>query len=232
MVEPPAEAKEYREDSINDPAFVLVGSFLLERRTKKLKTKAVKTEQLEEIRRLWKESGGFVIIDTQLMKAAPITDARRQCRKAGVTLAVFKNTLVQIVARENGLESQLEKYLKGPSAFAFAEEAPVAAKTISEIAKKYSKFFKVKGAYSEGQVLSEAGAKALAALPTRQEMLGQVAATFQAPISSFARALNGTIVGFARVVKAYADQKAEGGSPEPSPEPTPEQPAETPAEAA
>ena len=226
MVEPPAEAKEYREDSINDPAFVLAGSFLLERRTKKLKTKAVKTEQLEEIRRLWKESGGFVIIDTQLMKAAPITDARRQCRKAGVTLAVFKNTLVQIVARENGLESQLEKYLKGPSAFAFAEEAPVAAKTISEIAKKYSKFFKVKGAYSEGQVLSEAGAKALAALPTRQEMLGQVAATFQAPISSFARAINGTIVGFARVIKAYADKKGEGGTPEP------EKPAETPAEAA
>lgn len=197
-----------------------------------MKTKAEKTQQLEEIRKLWKESGGFVIIDTQLMKAAPITDARRQCRKAGVTLTVFKNTLVQIVARENGVESQIEKFLKGPSAFAFAEEAPVAAKTISEIAKKYSKFLKIKGAYSEGQVLNEAGAKALALLPTRQEMLGQVAATFQAPISSFARVLNGTIVGFARVVKAYADKKAEGASPEQSPEPTPEQPAETPAEAA
>lgn len=193
-----------------------------------MKTKAQKTEQLEEIRKLWKESGGFVIVDAQLMPAAPITDARRQCRKAGVTLTVFKNTLVQIVARENGVEAQLEKFLEGPSAFAFAEEAPVAAKTISEIAKRYAKYFKIKAAYSEGQVLNAAGAKALASLPTRQEMLGHVAATFQAPISSFARALNGTIVGFARVMKAYADKKAEGGSPEP----TPEKPAETPAEAA
>lgn len=197
-----------------------------------MKTKAEKTIQLEEIRKLWKESGGFVIVDTQLMKAAPITDARRQCRKAGVTLTVYKNTLMQIVARENGVEAQISKFLKGPSAFAFAQEAPVAAKTIAEIAKKYSKFFKVKAAYSEGQVLNEAGAKALATLPTRQEMLGQVAATFQAPISSFARVLNGTIVGFARVVKAYADKKAEGAPPEPTPEPTPEQPAETTAEAA
>lgn len=197
-----------------------------------MKTKAEKTEQLEEIRKLWKESGGFVIVNTQLMPAAPITDARKQCRKAGVTLTVFKNTLVQIVARENGVESQLEKYLKGPSAFAFASEAPVAAKTIQEIAKKYSKYFKIKAAYSEGQVLNDAGAKALATLPTRQEMLGMVAATFQAPISSFARVLNGTIVGFARVVKAYAEKKGEGNPTPDTPEPTPETPAETPAQAA
>jgi large subunit ribosomal protein L10 len=198
-----------------------------------LKTKSEKTQQLEEIRKLWKESGGFVIVDTQLMPAAPITDARRQCRKAGVTLTVYKNTLMQIIARENGVENDIKKYLKGPSAFAFAPEAPVAAKTIQEIAKKYSKYFKIKAAYSEGTVLNDAGAKALALLPTRQEMLGTVAATFQAPISSFARVLNATIVGFARVVKAYADKKGEGGSPEPTaPEPTPEQPAETPAEAA
>lgn len=207
-----------------------MGPFLLERRIH-LKTKAEKTQQLEEIRNLWKQSGGFVIIDAQLMPAAPITDARRQCRKAGVTLTVYKNTLMQIIARENGVENDLKKFLKGPSAFAFATEAPVAAKTIQEIAKKYSKFFKIKAAYSEGQVLNDAGAKALALLPTRQEMLGTVAATFQAPISSFARVLNGTIVGFARVVKAYADKKAEGAPP-PEPESTPEQPAETPAEAA
>lgn len=202
-----------------------------------MKTKSDKTQQLEIIRELWNKSGGFVIVDTQLMPAKPITDARKQCRNAGVTLTVFKNTLVQIIAREHGVEAQLEKFLKGPSAFAFAEEAPVAAKTIQELTKKYSKFLKIKAAYSEGQVLDTAGAKALAMLPTRQEMLGQVAATFQAPISSFARVLNATIVGFARVVKAYADKKGEGVTPEPeaptpTPEPTPEQPAETPAEAA
>ena len=76
-------------------------------------------------------------------------------------------------------------------------------------------------------MLNEAGAKALAALPTRIEMLGILAATVQAPISSFARALNGTIVGFARVLKAFADKKGEGTPPpsEPTPAPTDEAPA-------
>ncbi|NLI39980.1 MAG: 50S ribosomal protein L10 [Caldisericales bacterium] len=153
-------------------------------------TKQKKSELLEELREQWKNSAGLIFSDTQLLPSTAVAELRREVRKADLFHKVYKNTLIEKVAKEMGVTG-LEKYLVGPTAITFAkEEAPVAAKVIADLAKKFPKKLALKAAISEGQVYDSAGANVLANIPSRQQLLGMIAYVLIAPVGSFARAVN------------------------------------------
>lgn len=170
-------------------------------------TKKEKQEMLEQIRSLWNESNGFVLVDSQLLTASHTEEFRRESRKAGLKLHVFKNTLFGIIAKEHGIDVKLEKFLAGPTAFMFGPEASAIAKFASEFSKKYPKLFKLKAGFTDGTVFDAEGVKVLATIPSRQDLLGMVAAAFNGPIVKFARVLEANISGFARVLNAVKEQK-------------------------
>ncbi len=114
---------------------------------------------------------------------------RKGVRDAKGTVAVTRNTLFERAAKGTYAEEMLSN-LKGPNAVAFAfEDAAAVAKCLKNAGKEHE-IVELKGGILDGKSLSVSEVKALADLPSRDEMLGTLLATFMAPVSSFARVMN------------------------------------------
>jgi len=108
--------------------------------------------------------------------------------------------------RELALPSMGE-YLAGPTAFVFAGEDPVAAaKTLTNFAKTHQQL-EVKAGLVDNRVVDANAVKAIAALPSREELVAKLLGTMQNPLVKTVRVLNGPASAFARVLGAIAEQK-------------------------
>lgn len=115
---------------------------------------------------------------------------RKQVREANGHVVITRNTLFARAAKGTYAEG-LFADLKGSTAVAFAfEEAPAVAKIINDAAGEFDGIVTIKGGILDGKSLSKAEVIALAKLPSRDQMLGTLLATFNAPVSAFARVLN------------------------------------------
>ena len=123
----------------------------------------------------------------------PSNDAvriRKNVRDAKGFMAVTKNTLFQRAAQGTYAEALL-KDLKGSNAVAFSyDDAAAVAKVVNDAAGEFEEIVKVKGGMLGSQLLSAKEVVALAKLPSRDQMLGTLLATFNAPVSAFARVLH------------------------------------------
>lgn len=114
---------------------------------------------------------------------------RKKVRDAGGKVIICRNTLFARGAVGHVLSSQVE-HLKGPNALAFAfKDAPALAKVLYDAGKEFE-LIQFKGGVFEGKVITSKDIESLAKLPSRDQMLGTLLATFNAPISAFARVLN------------------------------------------
>jgi large subunit ribosomal protein L10 len=148
-----------------------------------------------------------VITDYRGLNVAQVTKLRSQCREAGVEYRVLKNTLTSIAAKELGIEG-LDAYLSGPTAIAFCDDAVAPAKVIFNFMKdKANKALEVKGGLLEGKVLDFEQIKALADLPSREELLAKVCGGMQAPLYGFASVLSANLRNFVYVLDAVREQK-------------------------
>src|SRR5690606_16348610 len=136
------------------------------------------------------------------------SELRKKLRKAGVELRVVKNTLTRLAAEKADLKD-LHAYLEGPTALAFGYDDPVSpAKILSEFAKDH-KNLELKGGVLEGKVIDQAMVAALAELPTREVLLGQLAGLLQAPIRNLVYVLSAPIRNTVYVLDAVRRQKEE-----------------------
>jgi large subunit ribosomal protein L10 len=139
---------------------------------------------------------------------------RKEIRDADGKLVVTRNTLFGLASKGTEAEELLSG-LKGPQAVAFAfEDAPGVAKALKE-AGKVHEMVELRGGLLDGKVLTVEEVKAIADLPSRDEMLGTLLATFNAPISALAR-----------VLFAVQEQKEAGGEAAPVEAAAEEAPAE------
>lgn len=112
---------------------------------------------------------------------------RRQARDKGVYLHVLKNTLARRAVAGTTFEVVKESMV-GPLIYSFSEDAVAAAKVISDFAKGNDKLVVKAGAYA-GKALDANGVKALAAIPSREVLLAQVAGLLRSPIQRLAGVL-------------------------------------------
>lgn len=150
-----------------------------------------KAQVVTEIKEKFQESTGVVIADYRGMTVAQVTQLRSQLRQAGVEYRVLKNTLVRRAAHEVGIDG-LDSFLEGPTAVAFSADPVAPAKVLSDFAKGV-KTFTIKGGVVEGKVIDPEGVKALADLPSREELLAQVLRGMQAPLAGMVNVLQGPI---------------------------------------
>ena len=128
-------------------------------------------EQLESAK-------GVVLTSYKGLTVAQDTELRRELREAGVSYHVVKNTMLRIAAKEAGIEG-IEEHLEGTTAFAFSTEDAVApAKVICGFIKKNkledAEVLTVKVGMVEGKVIGVDEVKALAALPSREELIAKL----------------------------------------------------------
>lgn len=127
---------------------------------------------------------------------AALTTLRKTAREQGVQIRVLKNTLARRAIAGTSFES-LSNDLTGPLLYSISEDAVAAAKVLNDFAKINDKLVLKAGVYN-GSLLDQAGIKALASIPSREELLAKLAYVMKAPVSKMARALG-----------AVAAQKAE-----------------------
>ncbi|MCX5765962.1 MAG: 50S ribosomal protein L10 [Gemmatimonadetes bacterium] len=149
--------------------------------------KRTEKEQLViELKEKMKGASALYYTDFTGLNVKRMTELRRRFRKAGVEYVVIKNTLALKAVNESGLAGVR---LKGPTGVVVAKDAVAAAKLLTDFAKENDARPTVKGGLYEGAVVDAALVKKLAALPTRDEALGQLLGCFNSVLAMFALAL-------------------------------------------
>jgi large subunit ribosomal protein L10 len=164
--------------------------------------KAVVVEVSEQV----STAQAIIVAEYRGLQVGEMTALRAQARKSGVYLRVLKNTLVRR-AVEGTPFSGLANEMVGPLVFGISSDPVSAAKVLSDFAKANDKFI-IKAGAMPNQVMDVKGVQALAALPSRDELLAKLLGTMQAPIAKFVRTLNEVPTKFVRGLAAVRDQKA------------------------
>ena len=135
------------------------------------------------------DAESVVLVDYRGLTVAQDTELRKQLREAGVIYKVCKNTMMKR-AFEGTDYAPLSEYLEGPSALAVSkDDATAPARIIAKFAKTAPKLEMVSGIV-EGSYYDKKGVEALAAVPSREELLGKLLGSIQSPIANLARVLN------------------------------------------
>jgi large subunit ribosomal protein L10 len=124
-----------------------------------------------------------------------------------VYFRVVKNTLVRRAVADTPFAPLSDKMV-GPLAYGIGSDPVAVAKVLNDFARANDKFV-IAGGAMPGQVMSPNEIAALAALPSREELLAKLLGTMQAPIAKFVRTMNEVPARFARTLAAVREQKAE-----------------------
>ena len=143
---------------------------------------------------------------------------RREAREKGVYLHVLKNTLARRAVAGTQFEVASES-MSGPLIYGFSADAVAAAKVIADFAKGNDKLVIIGGAYA-GKALDANGVKALAAIPSREVLIAQIAGLLKSPIQRFAAVLAALVEKNAAAVEA-AVEAAPAAEAEPTAEAAP-----------
>ena len=184
--------------------------------------KAVVAELVERIN----NSVTGVLVSYKGISVADDTALRKELREAGVKYTVVKNTLLSRACEETNLTG-LQGTLEGTTALATSDEDYAAAARILANYAKKSKTFELKGGYLDGEVVDMATVDKLAKLPSRDILLANVLGAFQAPIASFARAVQaivdkGGVEACEKAEEAPAEDTAPAATEAPAEEPAAE----------
>lgn len=129
----------------------------------------------------------IVVAEYRGMAVGHLTELRKKARESGVYLRVLKNTLARRAIAGTGFEC-LSAELTGPLLYSLSQDPVAAAKVLNDFAKTNDKLVLKAGCYS-GKMLDQAGVKALASIPSRDELLAKLLGVMQAPVSTFASVL-------------------------------------------
>jgi large subunit ribosomal protein L10 len=164
-----------------------------------------KAAKIEEVSALVAEAQSIVVAEYRGLNVDSVTKLRKEARSQGVQLRVLKNTLARRAVNDTPF-SGLADRLVGPLVYGFSSDPVAAAKVLSTFAKSNDKLV-VRAGAMPNVVMDEAGVKALATLPSREELLAKLMATMQAPIGQFVRTLNEVPARFVRTLAAVRDAK-------------------------
>src|SRR5205807_7621641 len=186
-----------------------------------------KVAVVNEVRDRLSSSDAAILTEYRGLNVTELANLRRSLREAGGQYKIYKNTLVRFAVRELGLE-ELEEMLLGPTAIAFVDgDAAAVAKSLRDFARGNPNLI-IKGGVLGETILSAKDASALAELPSREQLLAQLAGAMAAPLQNMAGLLKALPQNFAYALRAVADQK---GGPVDAASPPAEAEAETEAEA-
>lgn len=155
-----------------------------------------------ELRQTFDENELVVVTHQTGLTVAEASDLRRQMREAGARFKVTKNRLAKIALKGTKFE-HLTELFSGPTAIAVSVDPVVAAKVAVEFANKNDKLTIVAGALGE-KGLDPDGVKALAKLPSLDELRGKIIGLLQAPAGKLASVTQAPAAQLARVLNAYA----------------------------
>jgi large subunit ribosomal protein L10 len=160
---------------------------------------------VEEVAAQVASAKSIVLAQYRGLEVANLTGLRAAARKNGVWLRVLKNTLARRAVAETPFAGLADKMV-GPLIYGISTDPVAAAKVMSEFAKGNDKLVVTAGSLPNS-VIDADGVKALATMPSRDELIAKLMGTMQAPIAQFMRTLNEVPSKFVRTLAAVAEAK-------------------------
>lgn len=153
-----------------------------------------------------KASKSVVFVDYNKLTVAEVSELRNKCREAKCEYKVYKNTLVRKALNELGY-NQFDADLNGPTAIAFGEDETAAAKIMVKASKDYDSKIVLKSAFVDNAYVDKNGIKALATMPSKEELIAKMLGSMQAPVANFAGVCSNLLSGIVRVLNGIAQSK-------------------------
>lgn len=166
-----------------------------------------KKQVVEEIKEKIQASKSVVFVKFNGLTVAEDTALRHSFRENNVEYKVLKNTLIRRAFNDLGV-TDFDDDLNGPTSVAFGTDETGAAKVIMEAVKKYENKVAVKSAYVDGGKVDENGVKALANMPSKEQLIAKMLGSLQAPISKFVGVLSAMPRSLVIALNAIAEKKA------------------------
>jgi large subunit ribosomal protein L10 len=164
--------------------------------------RAAKSEQIAELKEVFKTTNTVVVAHYAGLTVAQMQNLRKQARQTGTTVKVAKNRLAKIALEGTDVAS-ISPLLKGPTVIAYSSDPVGASKVTADFAKANEKFVILGGAMGK-TALDPNGVKALAALPSLDELRAKIVGLLVAPATKLAQLANAPAAKLARVVQAHA----------------------------
>ncbi|MBN3922286.1 50S ribosomal protein L10 [Nostoc sp. NMS4] len=173
-----------------------------------------KKEIVADLKETLSQSTLALVIDYQGLTVAEISDLRRRLRPSGTVCKVTKNTLMGIAIKDDEKWQPLSELLNGASAFLLVKEDFSSAIKAYQEFQKVSKKTELRGGVLEGRLLKEPDVKILGDLPSKEQLIAQIAGAINSLATKIAVGINEVPGSLARAFQAVADQEQSGGSTE------------------
>ena len=167
-----------------------------------------KKELVSELKESLSQAQLTVVIDFQGLTVAEITDLRKRLLPTGGQCKVAKNTLMKIAIADNPNWQPMAEICKDASAFLLLKDDLGGALKAYQEFQKVSKKSAIRGGAMEGRLLTEADVKAIADLPSKEQLMAQIAGAINGVASKLAIGINEVPSSLARALQAYADKDA------------------------
>ncbi len=171
-------------------------------------TRNQKQELVKELTEKIKAAKSAVFVDFKGLKVKDATILKKSLREAGVSYVVVRKTLIDIALKNAGIEGASIAKMEGQIALSLSNQDEVSAAKIIDTFAKTNENVKMLGGVLGSQLMSMAEVKALAKVPSKEQLLGQLVGTLNAPISGFVNVLAGNLRGLVQVLNAVKEQKA------------------------
>ncbi len=168
--------------------------------------RAEKQELVASLHEVFSGAASVIVVHYDGLSVAEITNLRTQLREVGASLKVTKNRLTRLALKGTQYEG-LADLFNGPTAIGYADDVIAAPKVLAEFAKKNEKLRLLGGGMGE-TVLDTDGVKALATMPSLDELRGKLVGLLQAPAQKLASVTQAPAGQLARVFGAYGAKDA------------------------
>jgi len=168
--------------------------------------RAQKEQVVAELGQIFESSGVIVVAHYAGLTVAEMQDLRAQMRDAGGSVRVAKNKLAKI-ALEGTPNVSIGEYLNGMTVLAYSQDPVAAAKVVANYAKDNDKLVILGGAMA-GTALDVAGVKAVAKMPSRDELIASIAGCIGAPAANIASVLGAPAANIAGILTSVEDRLA------------------------
>lgn len=172
-----------------------------------------KKEIVADLKETLSQSTLALVIEYQGLTVAEITDLRRRLRPSGTVCKVTKNTLMGIAIQGEEKWEPLSELLKGSSAFLLVKDDFSSAIKAYQDFQKVTKKTELRGGVLEGRLLREPDVKILGDLPSKEQLMAQIAGAINSVTAKIAIGVNEVPGSLARALQAVAE-KEEGGTSE------------------
>ncbi|QYJ07078.1 50S ribosomal protein L10 [Qipengyuania flava] len=165
-----------------------------------------KADAVAQLNDVFNQAGVVVVTRNLGLTVEQSTELRTKMREAGASYKVAKNRLAKLALKDTDYAG-IDEFLTGPTALGYSEDPVAAAKAVVDFAKTTDKI-EIVGGSMGATVLDEAGVKALASMPSLDELRGTIVGLINAPATKVAQVVNAPAAKLARVFGAYGAKEA------------------------